>query len=207
MPRPTSFTTEYLLSAAREVFLERGFQATTAEVARRAGVAEGTLFYRFKSKAKLFREALKSELREPEWLRGLSERAGQGDVVETLCALGEEILAHLRNAVPVQLLEWASPPGPPGKRGASESEPVPVRTVRQLTRFFEAEMRAGRLQARNPEMTAELFLGGLLHYAWNENLRRGRHPLPRPPKQYVRELVELLLSGVQPQGTGAHPAP
>jgi AcrR family transcriptional regulator len=205
MARPTSFTNEYLLSAARAVFLERGFQATTAEVARRAGVAEGTLFYRFKSKAKLFREALKEELQEPEWLRGLSERVGKGEVADTLSALGEEILAHMRNAVPVQLLEWLSPAGPPGKRSTSPSEPVPVRTVRQLATFFEAEMRAGRLHRRDPELTARLFLGGLLHYAWHENILKVQQPPLRPSKQYVREVVELLLAGLHP--SGAHPAP
>jgi AcrR family transcriptional regulator len=205
MARPTSFTTEYLLSAAREVFLERGFQATTAEVARRAGVAEGTLFYRFKSKAKLFRAALKSELQEPEWLRGLAGRAGQGEVADTLSALGEEILAHMRNAVPIQLMQWLSPSGPPGKRSTVVSEPVPVRTVSQLSSFFEAEMRAGRLQPRDPELTARLFLGGLLHYAWHESILRVQHPPLRPPKQYVREVVELLLAGLQPRPT--HPVP
>ena len=39
---------ERLLVVAREVFLELGIRATTLEVAMRAGVAEGTIFHRFK---------------------------------------------------------------------------------------------------------------------------------------------------------------
>ena len=56
--RPPVISQERLLEIAREVFLELGFRATTAEVASRAGVAEGTIFLRFKSKAELFRAAM-----------------------------------------------------------------------------------------------------------------------------------------------------
>ncbi|NLC70714.1 MAG: helix-turn-helix transcriptional regulator, partial [Desulfuromonadaceae bacterium] len=46
-----------LLSAALELFAENGFNASpTALIARRAGVASGTLFVYFKSKEELIRE-------------------------------------------------------------------------------------------------------------------------------------------------------
>src|SRR2546430_14366674 len=42
------------MEAAAEVFAERGFEgATTAEIAQRAGVAEGTIFKRFRTKRDL----------------------------------------------------------------------------------------------------------------------------------------------------------
>ena len=51
MARPTVIRDEQILDAARIVFLERGVLATTAEVAQRAQVSEGSLFKRFKTKA------------------------------------------------------------------------------------------------------------------------------------------------------------
>lgn len=46
---------ELLLSAARELFLEQGFEGTsTLQIARRAGVSEGILFHHFGSKKGLF---------------------------------------------------------------------------------------------------------------------------------------------------------
>jgi len=54
MARPTVIRDETIIDAAREVFLERGFGATTAEVAVRAGVSEGSIFKRFNSKVDLF---------------------------------------------------------------------------------------------------------------------------------------------------------
>jgi AcrR family transcriptional regulator len=41
---------ESLLSAAEEVFAERGVEASVADIARRAGVAKGTVFRHFASK-------------------------------------------------------------------------------------------------------------------------------------------------------------
>ena len=44
-----------LIDAARELFTEHGYPATTREIAARAGVAESLIFTRFGSKAELFR--------------------------------------------------------------------------------------------------------------------------------------------------------
>src|SRR6478609_5715637 len=56
--RPPTIDSQRLLSVARDVFLERGIRATTLEVAERAGVSEGALFHRFKSKEALFSAAM-----------------------------------------------------------------------------------------------------------------------------------------------------
>ncbi len=54
---------EQIFAAARDVFTRRGFSgATTAEIARTAGVAEGTIYNYFKSKRELLTELLKSHI-------------------------------------------------------------------------------------------------------------------------------------------------
>jgi AcrR family transcriptional regulator len=48
---------EAIIAAATELFAEKGFTETgTAEVAERAGVAQGTLFYHFKTKGNILLE-------------------------------------------------------------------------------------------------------------------------------------------------------
>src|SRR3954464_9885793 len=96
MARPVIIKDETILFAARQIFLERGIQATTAEVAERAGVSEGSVFKRFKSKLDLFRAAMEDKLAEPDWTRQLSARLGQGDVEENLFDVGMAILAFFR---------------------------------------------------------------------------------------------------------------
>src|SRR6188768_505357 len=79
--RPPVISSERLLEVAREVFLELGIRATTAEVASRAGIAEGTIFHRFKSKEELFHAAMNVD---PNAVVSLVEelraRAGVGEL-------------------------------------------------------------------------------------------------------------------------------
>jgi AcrR family transcriptional regulator len=54
VPRPRKIDDATILTAARALFLEKGPGATTKEVAAHAGVSEGLLFQRYKTKADLF---------------------------------------------------------------------------------------------------------------------------------------------------------
>lgn len=59
-----------LLAAALDLFVEKGFAATTVEeVARRAGVSKGTLFLYFASKEELFKAVVRENIAGhfPEW--------------------------------------------------------------------------------------------------------------------------------------------
>src|ERR1700730_15422515 len=96
MARPVSIKTETIIEAARQVFLERGIQATTAEVGERAGISEGTIFKRYKSKIDLFHAAMGDNLVVPDWTQRLAARVGQGSVEENLFDIGMGIIAFFR---------------------------------------------------------------------------------------------------------------
>jgi AcrR family transcriptional regulator len=55
---------ERIIAAAAEVFAERGLDASTAEVAQRAGVGEATLFRRFPHKLDLVDAILEAKMSE-----------------------------------------------------------------------------------------------------------------------------------------------
>lgn len=58
--------TETILDAARAVFLEKGFAAARVEdVARRAGIAKGTVYLHFNSKEALFKALIRSTAASP----------------------------------------------------------------------------------------------------------------------------------------------
>src|SRR5690348_5757472 len=107
MSRPTTITAEQILDAAREVFLEKGIRATTAEVAKRAGVAEGSIFKRFPTKHELFRNAMNLDVQDPEFLRKLPERVGKGDLRQNLFDFGTDALAFFRHLVPIMIMSWS----------------------------------------------------------------------------------------------------
>ena len=75
---------EQILDAAMEVFSRKGFaMATTAEIAREAGVAEGTIYNYFPSKRELFIAVIKNFVITIPLLE-LIDKLPQGDVTVTL---------------------------------------------------------------------------------------------------------------------------
>lgn len=198
MARPTVIRDEAIIDAAREVFLARGIRATTAEVAERAGVSEGSIFKRFKSKVELFQAAMRPQFEEPDFLKGLPERVGKGEVRETLFELGMGIVAFFRAVTPLMMMAWSNP----GDGGLpcmlSEPNPPPLRTLKKIASFFEAEMRAGRLRRDDPEIVARTFLGALHNYVAFEILFKDQEQLPMPAETFVRGLVHLLSVGAEP---------
>src|SRR4029079_11007196 len=106
MARPVSIKDETIIEAAKQVFLERGIQATTAEVAERAGVSEGTVFKRFRSKLDLFRAAMEDQLAVPDWTKQLHTRVGKGDPKENLFEMGMRIIAFFRELMPLMMMSW-----------------------------------------------------------------------------------------------------
>ena len=198
MARPVSIKTETIIEAARQVFLERGIQATTAEVAERAGISEGTIFKRYKSKIDLFRAAMGQDLIDPTWTKRLSARVGHGAVDDNLFEIGMGIIAFFRELMPLMMMAWSNP-APNGLPGPlAGPNPPPMRALKLLTGFFEAEMRGGRLRKHDAEIVARTFLGGLNNFVFFEILYRANNELPLAAETYVRGLVQLLWAGIAP---------
>lgn len=193
--RPVGVSNERLLEVAREVFLEQGIRATTAEVARRAGVAEGTLFHRFKSKDALFRAAMRFDPDAiPMMLQSLATRAGQGELRSTLIEFAQRLLEVGRVALPVMMMSWSNPTGEFSlermlARGAGYRQ-----AFHAMCGFFQIEMDAGRLRQIEPELLARLFMGSLHHYCMTELflITEGKGRLA--PSEFAHGLVDLLLS-------------
>jgi len=197
MARPSTITTDQILDAAREVFLERGFRATTAQVAKRAGVAEGSLFKRFPTKHELFFAAMQPAMQDPPFLRAIDGRVGHGDVRENMVDLGTQLLAFLRRLLPLVMMSWSHRQGELPPHLAS-SDPPPVRALRRTTQYFRAEMKRGRLRRQDPEVLARALFGGVQNYVFHELIRKGRGAGRPAAEAYVRELVELLWAGAAP---------
>lgn len=200
MARTASIRDETILKAAREVFLARGIQGTTAEVAERAGVSEGTVFNRFKSKDELFRAAMIAGPEDVPWVASLQQREGQGDMRAHMVALGLEIIDFFRMLMPLMMMSWSNR-GPGGMPPfLTEPDPPPIITMRRLIAYFEAEARAGRIRPTSPAVLARTYVGGLQTFVFYELLLKGREPEPLGAKEFVEGHVGLLWAGIAPEG-------
>ncbi len=86
-PEERAIRVQAVLDAALDVFLERGFDAAKLDdVAKRAGVAKGTLYLYFASKEALFEELIRSVLASP--IRAAGEALMKQDLPAELMLRG-----------------------------------------------------------------------------------------------------------------------
>jgi AcrR family transcriptional regulator len=199
MPRPVSVQDQVILEAARRVFLQRGYRATTAQVAREAGVSEGSLFKHFKSKCNLFLAAMEETPGEASWEETLLASVGRGDLRASLETAGTHLLQQLQQILPRLMMVSSSGVLIPNNHAGSGEVAPPMRRMRVLTRYFKGEIKAGRLAMAAPQIQAHVFLGALAHYAWCETLFGYRSA---SPAAYVRTLVDTLLKATATPAAG-----
>jgi AcrR family transcriptional regulator len=200
MARPVTIDSEDILTAAREVFLEKGVNATTADIAKRAGVSEGTLFHRYKTKEALFRSAMiEIDPRVVVDSLDLEGRVGRGVLFDELVDLGTRLVDLYRIIVPGVMMLQA-------RGGADEESDIPrflrskssppMVAVRSLAAYFEGEMRAKRIRPMDGEILARMFIGSLWQYVFFEMLGGQVGNVPLPQAMYVRGFVDALLHGI-----------
>lgn len=193
--RPPSIDSEALLRVAREVFLELGFRATTQEVAERAGISEGSLFHRFKTKESLFRAAMNlPEEAVPDLLLNVVEKLHGMELREALIELASATLEIGKVGIPLMMMSWSNP----NSCGATPYDKNRARfreVIKRLAGYFESQMQAGRLREVDPEIVARTFVGAMHHYCMTRTLAGDEAGMIVPEAMFVRGLVDLLLDG------------
>jgi AcrR family transcriptional regulator len=197
MARTPSITDDEILEAARAAFFESGLKATTADIAERAGISEGTIFRRFPTKHDLFMAAMGLPAC-PSWiatLEGFVDGSADAGLAQNLTTLGHEILEFFEDLIPKMSMVLASGDKQmPSFEGLSE--PPPVRGIKALANYLHHEQRAGRIRACDPEVAARMYLGSLHMYAFTDVFGINDF-LPMPKQTFVRGVVDNLLRGVQ----------
>jgi len=196
MSRPVAIQDNAILQAARAVFLKHGYRASTLDVARKAGVSEGSLFKRFRTKTELFLAAMTGDVsgHDRSWQDRMTHAAGRDPIRETLERYGRDLLAHLQILTPRIMMVNAS-----GITFAKpyllNRRPPPLEHIAILTTYFRSEQKRCRLRISAPEAQAHLFIGALSHYVFCEAIFGYRSATPRV---YVRNLVDTVLRDALP---------
>ena len=196
MGRPAIISHEHLIAIARDVFQERGIRATTAEVAQRAGISEGALFKRFKTKGALLRATLASINEEPPWLPGLAARVGRRTVEAELEELALEFVQFAQVIMPCVLMAHAGSDDI-GTDLWNGQMPPPVRGIKLLAGYFSSEMRLGRIRTGDAEIVARCFVGPLMHFVVLDVMHHSQAYLPLATETFVRGHIQMLLRGIK----------
>jgi len=193
MARTPKITKEQILSAAREVFLEKGFGGSTLEIAQRANISEASIFKRFSTKEELFFTAMGIP-ETPAWVKDLETLSGIGDFEENITKICLEMLKFYREVMPrLMMIRSRGNVIPFGPERASK----PMRDLKALATFLEREIEFGRLRPCDPKITAHVLLGSLMNYIFLEHLDTDVSTSTADPV-FVQGLVEILAQGILP---------
>jgi AcrR family transcriptional regulator len=177
-----------LLAAAEAEFAERGLEASVADIARRAGVAKGTVFRHFATKEDLIAQVVR------EYLAALAAAARElGDDPDP----GAALLAFLTHAADdrrqrdLTLLQTVS-------AGNPEVAGIQDELHAALGVLVDRARHAGVI--RDDVTEADVFLLLCAPVLVSEN-----HP--DPPPDLWRRYLAIIFDGLRPEGAHALPAP
>jgi AcrR family transcriptional regulator len=188
-------TRELIIDAARAVMLNKGLvRATTKEIARAAGLSEGTLYNHFANKEELFLCTL-NELPSGfvSLMRGLWERAGTETVQAVLEQVARSALDFYSEAIPMGASFFADPELLARHRELLQQRGAgPQRANEAVAAYLRAEQGLGRVHGdADPDAVAYMLLGALYQYVyWRQFL--GQPPQPQADSQFVESLLSTL---------------
>jgi AcrR family transcriptional regulator len=149
-----------VLTAATELLAERGYAAcSVAAVAERAGIATGSVYRSFPSKAELVAELFRSVVgREVEAVRAAAARDYGGDQHAQVATVIQVFAGRTLGAPRLAYALLAEPVDP-----EVEAERLVFRRAFRdvIAEAIGAGIRAGRLPLQDPELTAALLVGGI----------------------------------------------
>jgi AcrR family transcriptional regulator len=192
---------ERIMAAAARVISERGVTgATTKEIARAAGVSEGSLYNHFESKTALFGAAFGSVAAGIREAMGeLAGSVGRGTIEGNLERLAIAAIRFYRELLPMagpaladhDVTSWL-------RRGMPARGAGPIMGQLALVGYLEAERDAGRLApTAEPGFMAAALLGACLQRAFTSILTEptamASAGIPEGPGEYARGIVRTVL--------------
>jgi AcrR family transcriptional regulator len=187
-----------ILAGARKVFLKHGFDAASMnDIARVAGVSKGTLYVYFENKERLFTALMHAERSEQKFAPDPNDH----DVAAVLTRLGRDFVAFLsaphviRAKRSVMAIIERMP-----EVGADFYRDGPTMCVADLTRYLEAQVRAGVLAIDDCALAANQFLDlaqtGIIKPLLYGTLSRAA---PETIERTVKSAVRVFLSAYLPK--------
>ncbi|MDR5695295.1 MAG: TetR/AcrR family transcriptional regulator [Armatimonadota bacterium] len=195
-----------ILEAARKVFAKRGFEgARISEVAKEAGVAEGTIYNYFRSKEDLLIH-IPEHIVAPAIAPLQRARPSSVEELESLLSLAARNIVSFmtRNSDFLKVFVSALPALTPRAKEAY-MQLLPLRAASVLEQIVRAGQERGFLRPDlNAAVAARAMPGMLMTFVMFQEVLLGRPLVPLSYEEIIQEVVRLFLLGALPRG---HPIP
>jgi AcrR family transcriptional regulator len=204
---PASNKRAAVLAAAVRCFAARGLAGTgMRDIARAAGLTEGTLYHYFPSKDALIDSAFRWSAFQPADVRTAMQQP-ELPLRERLLAVGGEFLAALRRNPGWSrlVIRESLRAGPEGARSPVRAALVSLAgdRTRALALALEDERAARRIRDCDPRRVAEHLFRALIGHFVAEAIAASGPPPGAGVDPFLAHLVDTIAAGLQP---GAPPA-
>ncbi len=196
MARTQQFSNETILEAARKLFLEEGPAVSTLAIAKAAGVSEGLLFKRFRTKQRLFLAAM--GLPDLDLEGELAAKVGQGEVRDNLKEALQTIIQFLNELFPRAMMLWSHHKAPMIEEMHKNPDMPAVRYLKAIATYIEKEIELGRMTATDPTIAARTIIGAAMHYVFWNMVGLNYH-VPIETDEYIEKTIDSLWHGLKPK--------
>ncbi|MEO1593553.1 MAG: TetR/AcrR family transcriptional regulator [Cyanobacteria bacterium J06632_22] len=191
---PAEDTQSRILKAAQRLFARQGYGATTTrDLAKAAGVAEGTLFRHFENK-----KAILIEVATRGWVELLTELLTELSEMGSYKAVAQVMRRRMLNlSANTDLLRvcFMEAQFHPDLR-----ERVQAEVINKMTdvaeAFFQTAMDRGTYRPMNPRVVARIFLGMFTVAGFSQNTLADEANSPQDMKELAETLADIFLNGV-----------
>lgn len=189
-----------ILQAAIQVFAEKGFhRATIKDVAKAAGVADGTIYNYFNNKADLlvamvaqFGEMLQFSNQVKQFVGDFTPEQIMGTILRNRFSLLERNRAQFQAIMP-QIIN-----DPSLRRQFYETLGEPTLAI--LEQVWQAQVDQGHIRQIDPQVLVRLFLGIFFGVAILEII--GDSVIADDKERLANTIQDLLLNGILPRSNG-----
>jgi AcrR family transcriptional regulator len=201
MGRTARVSRDQVLDAARETFVDRGFEgATLAAIAAKVGVSPAALLRHARTKRDLFVACMGPEGDDLLPLGFLDQESGAGDPAAVLRRVAETMVPFLKEKLRATVARFVYFKAVAGVgRIPLPFDPQvrptpPQRNLRFLEAYFQRAVRHGRLRVSNPRAAALSFLATVHSYVFMQEVM---HVLekPLPLSEYLDTVLEVWTRG------------
>jgi len=196
--KPSTDRRAEILAAAGRVFARKGFErSTTAEIAREAGVAEGTIFRYFPTKKDLLLNLVVSLVMEtlPLLLERIEGKSPEDALKDAL----RDRLDVIKKSAPLLKVFLAEALFREDLRDKFIREMI-LRATAQAEAFYRHQQEQGRLRPLNPQIAVRCLVGMLgIFVIWKEFLGGDRY-VRFDEEEVLETITTIFLDGVRNRG-------
>jgi AcrR family transcriptional regulator len=185
---------ERILNAAQRLFARRGFERTTTrELARAAGVAEGTLFRHFETKkAILVAVATRGWI---ELLTDLLTELSEMGSYEAVAQVMRRRMLNLSQNADMMRVCFLEAQFHPELRDRIQSEVI-AKMMDVAEAFVQTAIEQGVYRPLNPRVVAQVFLGMFTIAGFSQETMIQGDASPQARKEMAETLADIFLRGV-----------